>query len=267
MKRPLALFNLILLLIINQTFASCSAGDANTKVATGNECKCALSDAEMAQQFPISSKNDSVILCRKGSINGLDWTAFLSKKVLNDYFAIYNCQTGKYIKSKYPDISVTYSDKSLILFSHKEFIAYDTTNEKWIGKLQMDIYKERVYAMNGNIQKSEPEFIFTPPKLSRKAIKEIDSMFDMKIKSLGNINSNSLVEYLLIGALNGDLKSKERLENFQTLVPKGLSDKQENNPDNLAPSLEILHDFEKYKLNNEVQYLDLTKYEIGRAHV
>lgn len=234
-------------------------GQSDNKIAL-NECKCNLSDMEMTKQFPITPNNDSVILCRKGSINGMDWTSFLSQKVLNDYFSIYDCQTEKYIKTKLPSVSVTYKDKSLIIFSHKEFIAYDSINEKWIERLQIYVYKEKIYAQDNQIHKSVPEFVLTPPFLTPKAIKEIDEMFENKRRKTSNISNSRLVEYLLVSALNGDEKSKERLQNFQNIIPSRFEGDEENNPSNLSESLEILNTFEKHILNHKVEYLDLKKY-------
>ena len=255
------LFILFFVYIPSLILFSCSQSDANSELTLtkDNVCKCNLSDLEMTKKFPITAKNDSIIICRKGIINGMDWTTFLSQNVLNDYFPIYNCQTDKGIRGKFSSISATYQDKSLIIFSHKDFIAYDVINEKWIEKLRLDVYKEKIFAHNSQIGKSEPVFVLTPPLLNKKAIDEIDKMYEDKVKNLNNrFSSWLLVEYLLIAALNGDEKSKLRLQNFQNSIPTRSGD-GENNPPNLALALEILDDFEKYKLGNEIEYLDLEK--------
>lgn len=225
-----------------------------------NECKCNLSDMEMTRQFPITSNNDRIVLCKKGSINGKDWTSFLSQNVLNDYFSIYDCQTEQYIKAKLPSFSATYKDRALIIFSHREFISYDAVNEKWLERLQIYVYREKIYAQENQIHKSIPEFVLTPPLLTPKAIDEVDKMFESKLRKVSQVTSSYLVEHLLVAALNGDEKSKKRLHNFQKIIPQRFKGDEENNPSNLAESLEILNDFEQYIIDHKVEYLDLKNY-------
>ncbi len=254
---------LILLFISNTIFISYSQSNVNSRTENTktNTCECCdLSEEDMVKHFPITCKNDSIILCRKGSMNGMDWTSFLSQNTLYDNYPLYNCQTGKYIaKKKYAaSVSATYKNKALIIFSEWDFIAYDTINEKWIASLRIPTYKEQIYAKNSQIQKSEPEFILTPPKLNQKAIDEINTMFENKIKKMSLISDSKLIDYLLISALNGDKKSIERLRNFRAIIPKAPFDDDEDIT--LSVSLDILNNFEKYKLDNEIEYLDLKQY-------
>lgn len=231
----------------------------SSKVTT-HVCDCKTSETVGHEFFPITSIANEIILCKQGTMNGMDWTAFLKDNVLNDHFKIYDFQSEKFLKTKFPAVSLTYKDQHLIAFSHLQLNAYDCVNETWVSPLEMNFYKEKIYAQNGKIHTSTPEFIFTPPKLTAKAIADVNAKFEEKLKNPNNMDSSSLVEYLFLAAVNGDQKSVERLRNFQKLMPITYDVDPNVAPANLDLMLEILKDFETHKRTHEVEYLDLKIY-------
>lgn len=243
---------IITVLFTSLTTYNCSSKkENNATVKTKTECDCNLTDIEMENIFPVSAINDSVIICKKNKINGMKWSDFLTKNKFYTDYTIFNCQTKETIKGEFHrDNSFSYENKSLILYSKKEFLVFDTIKSR-LDRIAIDVYKEKIFANNGEIKKSK-EFILTPAKYNSKALQEVNNQFEKKKQ---NPSSNYIVDYLLGAALNGDNVSKDRLLNFNKIFP---NHGEENN---LDQALIILKDFESYKKNGgKIKFLDLSQY-------
>lgn len=225
----------------------------NEKVKEPQICDCNLTDMEMREKYPISSINDSIVLCKIGKANGQQWIDILKNNQLHDGTReIYNCKKGEIIKPKYYSYSLSYANKSLVTFSNRLFNVFNDKTQKWVpGGLVVDVYKEFISSKNGEIFKTDAEFILNPPKYSKKALAEVNNLFIEKTKN----PRISISEYLLGAALSGDKISRERLLNFEQHFPNS------NELNNLDEKIEILNDFENYVKNGgKIKYLDLSVY-------
>jgi hypothetical protein len=237
------------------TICNCFSQKENTVInKTKTTCDCKLTDEEIENNFPVAAINDSLIICRTNKVNGLTWPDFLNKNKFRSDYAIFNCQTNEYIKGRFgANNTFSYQDKSLVLYSGKEFMVYDTIKNR-LQRVSIDVYKEKIYAENGAVKRSKPEFILTPPKYNSKAIHDVNVQFEKKKQKP---HSYYVVDYLLGAALNGDRISKDRLRNFDRLFPK------HDEKNNLEEALIILKDFENYKKNGgETKFLDVSVYPI-----
>ncbi|ESU18405.1 hypothetical protein FCR2A7T_29930 [Flavobacterium cauense R2A-7] len=210
-----------------------------------------MTDEEMENIFPVSAINDSIIICKKNKVNGVNWADFLEKNKFYTDFTIFNCQTNESIKGEFSrDNSFSYETKSLIIYSKKEFWVYDTIKNK-LDRIAIDVYKERIYAENGKIKKAK-EFILTPAKYDSKALRDVNNHFEKKKK---DPSSDYIVDYLLGAALNGDNISKKRLLDFNQIFPN------HDEKNNLDQALIVLKDFENFKKNGgKIKFLDLSQY-------
>jgi hypothetical protein len=232
----------------------CSQKENTISAKTDIECTCKLTDEEIQNNFPVLAVNDSLIICKKNKVNGMNWPDYLSKNKFYTEYTVFNCQNNEYIKGKFSnDNAFSYAGKSLILYSKKEFMVYDTIKNR-LHRLPIDVYKEKIYAENGEVKKSTAEFVLTPPKYNSKTIQEVNIQFQKKKQ---NPSSYYVVDYLLGAALNDDQISKERLYNFDKIFPK------HDEKNNLDQALIILKEYESYKKNGgKIRFLDVTKFPV-----
>ena len=236
-------------------FASCEFKEKEKEVVVYGKdtlCECELTELQMAEKYPVTHIHDSLVLCKIGSINHKTWIDFLSGNKLHNGISVFNCKTNKTLKSKYRSTSVSYKEKSLIIYSDRNFVVYDSIHNEWVLDLVVDVYKERIHVENGKIIKSEPEIILNPPKYNQKAIDEVHRRIALKKK---NPRSIYLKKYLLAAALNGDSLSREYLLRFTEFFPNDHESNHGNEEE------EILKDFEAFIANGGKRtYLDLTIY-------
>lgn len=254
---------IVTVLFTSLTIYNCSSKKKNTvenkkenivATITKIECDCKLTDEEIDNNFPVSAINDSLIICKKNKVNGMNWADFLLKNKFYTDYKVFNCQANEYIKGEF-DLynSFSYKNKSLILYSKKEFMVFDTIKNR-MQRVPIDVYKEKIYAENGEVKRAKTEFILKPAKYNLKSIQEVNVQFERKKQKP---SSYYVVDYLLGAALNGDQISKDRLRNFDQIFPN------HDEKNNLDVALIILRDFENYKKKGgEVKYLDVSVYPI-----
>jgi hypothetical protein len=205
--------------------------------------------------YPIAAYHDSIVLCMTGLVNGKEsWDNFLHRSRLMINGTIVNCKTGDYIKTWPGFIAQTifYSNKSLIVYSGKDFDFFDSYKNEWIIGLHSDMYEERIYSEKGVIKKSNAELIFKPLKYDKVNIKETDKKFHQKKDSPRHVN---ITGSLLLSALSGDSLSRKRLIAFNEIFPK------DRESYCIAEYIEILNHFDqRLKEGKEIEYLDPSLY-------
>lgn len=229
---------------------SCSNKSNNT---TRKVCSCNLDENDMWKKYPVSSLDDSVVLCKTGKSNGVSWIEFLQNSVFYDDIDIYNCNTSESILTKYSDNSITYKNKSLIVYSKKSVPFFDPVTKGW-NSIVVNFYKEIIYSEKGTIKQSKPEMILTPLKYTKQTIDEVSKEYLRKIKMPHSV---SIINKLLGAALSGDSLSRQRLIHFKSQFP----DDFELNF--LEESIEVLNDFDTLcRTSGVITYLDNSLYSI-----
>jgi len=216
-------------------------------------CSCNLDANDMWNKYPVSSLNDSLVLCKTGKVNGISWIEFLQNSVFYDDIEIFNCNTNEIILTKYSDNSITYKKKSLIVHSKKSVPFFDPVTKGW-NSVVVDVYKEVIYSEKGTIKKSKAEMILTPLKYTKLTINEVNKEYLRKTEMPHSVY---IINKLLGAALSGDSLSRQRLIHFKSQFPEDV----ESNF--LDESMEILNDFDNLcRTSGDTTYLDKSLYGI-----
>lgn len=213
-------------------------------------CDCKLSDMEMTDHYPVAAIGDSLVLCKLGTLNGEHWTKGLYGLQLYDHIRLYNCMTDSPIV--FPDHYnlISYKDKSIHLWSKRNFSLFIAKNNTWEPAFEIPVYSIKVFAKNGKISSSAKELAFTPQQYSKKALQLVDSLYQLK---LNHPASHSVASKLLMAAWNGDTLSARRLRNFKSTFSQYGSEKEV-----IELYLELLNNYDTLIQNGgKVNYLEL----------
>ena len=244
---------IIALIWVTLMMVSCdSDSHSNDKKFTGtNECGCNLSKEEMIAKLPIFAMGDSIKICKVGTnrVIGsgpepMTWLEYLQSEYHGGEGQIYNCTINKPFKKKFRSSILKYDDKSLIIYYRFPIDVYDPVNGKWID-LDLETYKQRIYAKNDSIVYSKVEVAFNPPLQTKEAFKVALNEYEVERKKRDHYLISRTVKRLFVSAVNGD-----RLSIGQFL---GIPDEFKSYYDTHPESLEI------YKMYKEL-YVDYTSY-------
>lgn len=242
-------FTFLFLTIIAAAITSCAQqkSKAEKEVPVGAFCACKGSPEELMQYFPVSAKNDSVVVCDTGKVSYQDngkttkaiFVEFLKMRTLATDRKIWDCAKDKQLTFKYYNYAITYKSKRLVVLSEKMFYIYNDKLKQLTPRFS-PTYSEELYAKNGELLVTTPRMILEPLKLEQAAIAIIHKRFDELLVRKPQDYQSQLADWLLGAALSGDKIAEDRLRKFNkhfTVPPseQGLLD------DNIA----ILTDYQK----------------------
>lgn len=257
--------NLLLSILTSIILFSCNTNEKK-KTELGNvPCDCEVSNYDMNLKFPITANNDSIIICRKGVIEGKKWFEFMKNNrfnkgigILND--ELINCKTGEIIIDNHWNKILLYSGDSLIVYRWIEFANYDSINDVWRTVNDIKIYRETISASGDIVVVSPKKIILKPIYQSPLAFKKVDTIYYQQTNNIGGENIGYLSAVLLSAALCGDTISSRRLLNLTKKFEFSLK----NNPylkESIKIKVDILNDYNEFiQSGNKREYIDMTVY-------
>jgi hypothetical protein len=216
-------------LLILTTLISCQPKDKQST----KDFACKQSYEDISTYLPINAIGDSVVICDKhkfqvdfgSKADSGTYVAVLTRHPFADNRIIWNCTTDTSLTFKYPDHTLTYTNKRLIVGSNKMFFYFGPKGKSVLSK-QLPAYRQEVYAENGTLNITKAKMILIPLQYPASSVKFARAKYDSLAKTPNAKLNMSIAEDLFVAALSGDKLAKKRLLELKNKFVVAEDDKQ-----------------------------------------